>query len=56
LILSGRNLDRATQFRKMQLSGKFSAGTWSDGKHLFVAISDESMKTIDRIFRKPLAV
>jgi hypothetical protein len=56
LILSGRNLDRATQFRKMQLSGKFSAGTWSDGKHLFVAISDESMKKIDRIFRKPLAV
>jgi len=56
LILSGGNLDRATQFRKMQLSGKFSAGTWSDGKHLFVAISDESMKKIDRIFRKPLAV
>ncbi len=56
LILSGGNLDRATQFRKMQLSGKFSAGTWSDGKYLFVAISDESMKKIDRIFRKPLAV
>ena len=56
LILSGGNLDRATQFRKIQLSGKFSAGTWSDGKHLFVAISDESMKKIDRIFRKPLAV
>ena len=56
LILSGGNLDRATQFRKMQLSGKFSAGTWSDGKHLFVAISDESMKKIDRIFRKPLTV
>ena len=56
LILSGGNLDRATQFRKMQLSGKFSAGTWSDGKHLFVAVSDESMKKIDRIFRKPLTV
>ena len=56
LILSGGNLDRATHFRKIQLSGKFSAGTWSDGKHLFVAISDESMKKIDRIFRKPLAV
>ena len=56
LILAGGNLERATQFRKIQLSGEFSAGTWSDGKHLFVAISDESMKRIDRIFRKPLTV
>ena len=56
LILAGGNLERATQFRKIQLSGEFSAGTWSDGKHLFVAISDESMKKIDRIFRKPLTV
>jgi len=56
LILASGNLGRATQFREIQLSGEFSAGTWSDGKHLFVAISDESMKRIDRIFRKPLTV
>ena len=56
LILASGNLGRATQFREIQLSGEFSAGTWSDGKHLFVAISDESMKKIDRIFRKPLTV
>ena len=56
LILSAGEVERATQFRKMQLSGEFSAGSWSDGKHLFVAISDESMKKIDRIFRKPLTV
>ena len=56
LILTSGNLGRATQFREIQLSGEFSAGTWSDGKHLFVAISDESMKKIDRIFRKPLTV
>jgi hypothetical protein len=56
LILSAGELERATQFKKMQLSGEFSAGSWSDGKHLFVAISDESMKKIDRIFRKPLTV
>jgi len=56
LILAGGNLERATRFRKIQLSGEFSAGTWSDGKHVFVAISDESMKKIDRIFRKPLTV
>ncbi|MCS5630178.1 MAG: hypothetical protein NZ744_05060 [Pirellulaceae bacterium] len=56
LILAGGNLERATQFRKIQLSGEFSAGTWSDGKHLFVAISDETMKKIDRIFKKPLTV
>jgi hypothetical protein len=56
LILDGGSLERASQFRKIQLSGEFSAGTWSDGKHLFVAISDESMMQIDRIFRKPLTV
>jgi len=56
LILPARDFGRATQFRKMQLSGEFSAGSWSDGKHLFVAISDESMKKIGRIFRKPLTV
>ena len=56
LIVSTGELERATQFRKMQLSGEFSAGSWSDGKHLFVAVSDESMKKIDRIFRKPLTV
>jgi len=56
LILASGNLGRATQFREIQLSGEFSAGTWSDGKHLFVAVSDESMKKIDRIFRKPLTV
>ena len=56
VILSDGNFERAVQFRKLQLSGEFSAGTWSDGKYLFVAISDESMKKIDRIFRKPLAV
>jgi len=56
LILASGNLGRATQFKEIQLSGEFSAGTWSDGKHLFVAISDESMKKIDRIFRKPLTV
>ena len=56
LILASGNLGRATQFKEIQLSGEFSAGTWSDGKHLFVAVSDESMKKIDRIFRKPLTV
>ena len=56
LILSAGNFEQVTQFRKMQLSGNFSAGSWSVGKHLFVAISDESMKKIDRIFRKPLTV
>ncbi len=56
VILSDGDFERAVQFRKLQLSGEFSAGAWSDGKYLFVAISDESMKKIDRIFRKPLAV
>ena len=56
LILSAGKLERASKFRKIQLSGEFAAGSWSDGKHLFVAISDESMKKIDRIFRKPLTV
>jgi hypothetical protein len=56
LIVSTGELERATPFREIQLSGEFSAGSWSDGKHLFVAISDESMKKIGRIFRKPLTV
>ncbi|MBT3891441.1 MAG: hypothetical protein HN617_06790 [Planctomycetaceae bacterium] len=56
LILPAGELERVGKFKKMQLSGKFAAGSWSDGKHLFIAISDESMKKIGRIFRKPLAV
>ena len=56
IILATGQRERATQFKKLQLSGDFSAGSWSDGKHLFVAISDESMKKIDRIFRKPVSV
>jgi hypothetical protein len=56
LILSAGEVERVIQFKKIQLSGEFAAGSWSDGKHLFVAISDESMKKIDRIFRKPFTV
>ena len=52
LILKSEQIVAPGGFSDLQLSGDFSAGSWSDGEHLFIAISDESIKKLNQIFKE----
>ena len=51
LILKSEQTASPGGYSELKLSGDFAAGSWSDGEHLFIAISDESSKQIDQIFK-----
>jgi len=52
LILKSEQVINPGAFSELELSGEFVAGSWSDGEHLFIAISDESTKKIEQIIKQ----